>query len=154
MPTKIKYRRTNAAGLPGKYACDRCGQPSPTGVYTGCKPFIHVCPSCKADIKAGRNSVSRIPKPKRVLSEVQKAAMRRGLVKVVPRQTIKYRKMGLPDYLETVDHGMTTGGLAAVLGVSRRSIFDMAKAGRIPSFRVGSSVRFDPHLVAKWLRAR
>lgn len=72
----------------------------------------------------------------------------------VPKRTIKYRKMALPDYLDTVDHGMTTTELAAVLGVSRRSIFDLAKAGRIPSFRVGSSVRFDPHRVAKWLRER
>jgi excisionase family DNA binding protein len=153
MPT-VKFRRTNAAGLPGKYSCDRCGLASPKGVYTGFAGFEHVCPSCKADIKAGEHGVSRMPTPKRVLSDTQKAAMRRGLVKAGPKPTIKYRKMDLPSYLETVDHGMTTGELAAVLGVSRRSIFDMAKAGRIPSFRVGSSVRFDPHLVAKWLRAR
>jgi excisionase family DNA binding protein len=71
-----------------------------------------------------------------------------------PKQTIKARKMPLPDYLETIDHGLTTTELAAVLGVSRRSIFDLAKAGRIPSYRVATSVRFDPHVVAKWLRGR
>jgi hypothetical protein len=27
-----------------------------------------------------------------------------------------------------------------------------AAAGRIPSFRIGSCVRFDPRAVAKWLR--
>jgi excisionase family DNA binding protein len=154
MPTKIKHRRTNAAGLPGKYSCDRCGLPSPKGVYTGFSGFEHVCPSCKADIKAGEHSVSRIPKPKRVLSDTQKTAMRRGLAKTGPKQVIKYRKMSLPDYLASVDHALTTSELAAVLGVSRRSIFDLAKAGRIPSFRVGSSVRFDPHRVATWLRER
>jgi len=74
--------------------------------------------------------------------------------RAAPRQTIKALKIPLPDHLETIDHGLTTTELAALLGVSRRSIFDMAKAGRIPSFRVGSSVRFDPHVVAKWLRGR
>ena len=72
----------------------------------------------------------------------------------VPRQTLKYRKMPLPDYLETIDHGMTTTELAGLLGVSRSSIYDMAQAGRIPCYRVGTHVRFDPHIVAKWLRAR
>jgi len=28
----------------------------------------------------------------------------------------------------------------------------MAKAGRMPSFRVGAAVRFDPRAVAEWLR--
>jgi excisionase family DNA binding protein len=78
--------------------------------------------------------------------------IRRGLA--APGVKIKYRKMDLPSYLETVDCAMTTTELAKVLGVSRRSIFDLAKAGRIPSFRVGSSVRFDPHRIAKWLRER
>src|SRR4029077_14953999 len=72
----------------------------------------------------------------------------------VPKRTIKYRKMALPDYLDTVDHGMTTTELAGVLGVSSRSIYDTAQAGRIPCYRVGTHVRFDPHIVAKWLRAR
>ncbi len=29
-----------------------------------------------------------------------------------------------------------------------------AKAGRIPSFRIGTCVRFDPVVVAKWLRTQ
>jgi excisionase family DNA binding protein len=72
----------------------------------------------------------------------------------IGKTTIKCRKTSIPDHLETIDRAMTTAELAQVLGVSRRSIFDLAKAGRIPSFRVGSSVRFDPHRVATWLRAR
>jgi excisionase family DNA binding protein len=67
---------------------------------------------------------------------------------------IKYRKMALPDYLETIDCGMTTAELSKVIGIPARTLYRQAKAGRIPSFRVGSSVRFDPHVVAKWLRAR
>ena len=71
-----------------------------------------------------------------------------------PKRTIKYRKMDLPSYLETVDHGMTAGELSKVLGVPARTLYRQAKAGRIPCFHVGFAVRFDPHTVARWLRAR
>jgi excisionase family DNA binding protein len=74
--------------------------------------------------------------------------------RAAPKRTIKYLKTSLPDHLETIDHGMTTTELAAALGVSRSSIYDMAQAGRIPCYRVGTHVRFDPHIVAVWLRAR
>jgi type I restriction enzyme R subunit len=34
------------------------------------------------------------------------------------------------------------------------TVFKQAKAGRIPAFRVGTCVRFDPRAVAQWLRAQ
>ncbi|MBZ5616525.1 MAG: helix-turn-helix domain-containing protein [Acidobacteriia bacterium] len=51
-------------------------------------------------------------------------------------------------------HALTANELAHVLAVSRITIFKQAKAGRIPSFRIGTCVRFDPVVVAKWLRER
>ncbi len=44
--------------------------------------------------------------------------------------------------------------LASVLPVSRIIIYKLAKRGRIPSFRVGTYVRFDPRAVANWLRSQ
>ena len=44
--------------------------------------------------------------------------------------------------------------LAELLGMSRITILRRAKRGTIPSFRVGSSVRFDPANIAKWLLAQ
>jgi hypothetical protein len=38
--------RTNEPGMSGRYSCDRCHQPSPRGVMTGCRPFEHVCLWC------------------------------------------------------------------------------------------------------------
>jgi len=58
----------------------------------------------------------------------------------------------LPDRIEQFDHAFTAGELAELLAVSRITIFKLAKAGRIPCFRVGTCVRFDPKLVANWLR--
>jgi hypothetical protein len=40
--------RVNRAGVPGKYLCDRCGKPSPHGVYTGDLGFCHSCIWCHA----------------------------------------------------------------------------------------------------------
>ena len=49
-------------------------------------------------------------------------------------------------------HGaLTAEQLAEMLNVSRISILRRAKRGSIPSFRIGTSVRFDPANIAKWL---
>jgi hypothetical protein len=45
-----------------------------------------------------------------------------------------------------------SAGFRILLFVSNVSIFEQAAAGRIPSFVVGTCVRFDPRAVAQWLR--
>ena len=60
--------------------------------------------------------------------------------------------MSLPDRIERIGRALTAGELASMLTVSRITIFKQAKAGRIPSFRIGTCVRFDPKTVAQWLR--
>ena len=47
---------------------------------------------------------------------------------------------------------LTAKQLAELLNISPKTVFKLAKAGRIPSFRVGSAVRFDARLVIDWLR--
>jgi excisionase family DNA binding protein len=58
----------------------------------------------------------------------------------------------LADQIAQAGHALTADELASILAVSRITIFKQAKAGRIPSFRIGTCVRFDPHAVAQWLR--
>jgi excisionase family DNA binding protein len=60
----------------------------------------------------------------------------------------------LADRIEQSNQALTAVELAEILGVSRITIFKQAKTGRIPSFRVGTCVRFDPAAVAKWLRTQ
>jgi len=60
--------------------------------------------------------------------------------------------LSLADRIERFGRALTANELAEMLTVSKITIFKQAKAGRIPSFRVGSCVRFDPHSVARWLR--
>jgi excisionase family DNA binding protein len=44
--------------------------------------------------------------------------------------------------------------LADLLGLSRKHILKLAKAQRMPSYRLGGAVRFDPGRIADWLESR
>jgi excisionase family DNA binding protein len=41
--------------------------------------------------------------------------------------------------------------LAELLNISPKTVLKIAKAGRIPSLRIGTAVRFDARLVIDWL---
>ncbi len=60
--------------------------------------------------------------------------------------------LSLADRLEQHENALTAAELAKLLNMFRITIFKKAKAGRIPSFRIGTSVRFCPKSVADWLR--
>lgn len=62
--------------------------------------------------------------------------------------------MDLVDTLQTRKTAMTAQEVADLLNVSRRLVYQHAKQGRIPSFKVGDARRFDPKLVADWLRKK
>ena len=63
-------------------------------------------------------------------------------------------RLTLADQIERCERALTAKELAFLLAVSEVTIFKQAKAGRIPSFRVGTCVRFDPRAVACWLRTQ
>jgi excisionase family DNA binding protein len=58
----------------------------------------------------------------------------------------------LAEQIEQTGHALTADELAQLLNVSRVTVFKLAKTGRIPSFRIGTCVRFDPCTIAAWLR--
>jgi excisionase family DNA binding protein len=58
----------------------------------------------------------------------------------------------LPDQIEKIPHALTAVEIAELLGVSRILIYKLAKANRLPCFRIGGCVRFDPRQIAQWLR--
>jgi excisionase family DNA binding protein len=62
--------------------------------------------------------------------------------------------MSLADQIEKIGRALTAEELSKLLSVSRVTIFKQAATGRIPSFRVGTCVRFDPKAVANWLRSQ
>lgn len=58
----------------------------------------------------------------------------------------------LANQIEAICHALTAEDLAEKLQVTPTMIRKLAREGRLPSFRVGTAVRFDPKLVAAWLR--
>jgi excisionase family DNA binding protein len=47
---------------------------------------------------------------------------------------------------------LTAPELADLLGFGKTAVYDLAKRGGIPHYRVGSSIRFDPARTAAWSR--
>ena len=62
-----------------------------------------------------------------------------------------YELKSLASRIKGIHHAMTAEELAEFLQVARLTILRRAKRGTIPSFRVGSCVRFDPANISKWL---
>jgi excisionase family DNA binding protein len=62
--------------------------------------------------------------------------------------------VNLIEKLEARTGAMKVAELSGLLGVDDKHVYRMAARGKLPSFRVGGSVRFDPQEVAKWLRLK
>ncbi len=60
----------------------------------------------------------------------------------------------LADQIASHRGALTAADLSRYISVSRVTVFKLAKRGAIPSFRVGSCVRFCPAAIARWLRER
>ena len=57
----------------------------------------------------------------------------------------------LANQISQIDHALTAEELASFLSVAKITIYKQAQAGRIPAFRIGSCLRFDPAAIAQWL---
>lgn len=60
--------------------------------------------------------------------------------------------IGLADTLESRTSALSVADLALVLNVNGATIRRHIRAGRIPYFKIGMTIRFDPKQVAGWLR--
>jgi excisionase family DNA binding protein len=56
--------------------------------------------------------------------------------------------------IEKMPGALTVPELADLLGFSRTTMYDMVARGVIPYIKIGTSIRFDPVAVARWVRAR
>jgi excisionase family DNA binding protein len=56
--------------------------------------------------------------------------------------------------IEHWPHALTAPELADLLGLGKTAIYDLAKRGGIPHYRLASSIRLDPATTAAWLRKR
>ena len=59
---------------------------------------------------------------------------------------------GLAEQVEKTTHALTVPEVAKLCRMSTMTIYRQVKQGRIPHFKIGDSVRFDPKTLAIWLR--
>lgn len=62
--------------------------------------------------------------------------------------------MTLIEIFESRKEALNVEQVAELLGVSEKKIYRLSAAGVLPSFRVGSAVRFDGQDMADWLRRK
>ena len=60
--------------------------------------------------------------------------------------------MLLAEIVEGKKEALRVAEVAQILDVSIKKIYRMAAKGQIPSLKISSSIRFDPHDIAVWLR--
>jgi len=53
--------------------------------------------------------------------------------------------------LRAMDSAISLTALAKILGMGRNTVYTMARAGRIPVYKLGSTLRADPIEIAKWM---
>jgi excisionase family DNA binding protein len=56
--------------------------------------------------------------------------------------------------IELWPHALTAPEFAGLMGLGKTAIYDLAKRGGIPHYRVAGSIRLDPATTAAWLRKR
>jgi predicted DNA-binding transcriptional regulator AlpA len=62
--------------------------------------------------------------------------------------------MLIEQILEQKRGALRASDIAQILDLSEKQIYKMAATGELPSLRIASSVRFDPHDFVVWLKAR
>jgi len=63
-------------------------------------------------------------------------------------------RSSLAEQVEQYKRGLTVAELADILGFSRGQVYKLTSAKRLPALKVGTMVRFDPGVVADWIRNR
>lgn len=58
----------------------------------------------------------------------------------------------LASRIERLPGALTASELATLLNLGKTAVYEMAAKGRIPSIKIGATVRFDPSRIATWLR--
>ena len=62
--------------------------------------------------------------------------------------------VGLADSLEQKKRALLVVEVAQLLNVSQRQVYKLVAGHRIPCFKIGSSIRFDPVAISAWLRGK
>ena len=64
------------------------------------------------------------------------------------------KPQSLSEPLRAVPHALNAKELSRLLGVGVRTIYREVDNNRIPHFRIATSIRFDPLIIAAWLDSK
>jgi excisionase family DNA binding protein len=62
--------------------------------------------------------------------------------------------VGLTDCLDGKRRALVVTDIAELLSISERQVYKLVAAHRIPCFKIGGSIRFDPLAISVWLRQK
>ena len=62
--------------------------------------------------------------------------------------------MNLADSIDGRRNALTVSDVAELLNISERQVYKLAAENRIPSFKIGGSVRFDPRRLRRLVAAK
>ena len=69
----------------------------------------------------------------------------------MPAESQNDNGLSIAQRLRSIKRAITAQTLAELLAISPITVYRMARTGQMPSLRVGTTVRFDPARIAKWL---
>ena len=70
------------------------------------------------------------------------------------RSDISKIAVGLTDCLDGRRRALVVTDIAELLSISERQVYKLVAAHRIPCFKIGGSIRFDPLAISAWLRQK
>src|SRR5258707_5297661 len=70
------------------------------------------------------------------------------------REDVNNKTGGLTDCLDGRRHALVVTDIAELLSISERQVYKLVAAHRIPCFKIGGSIRFDPVAISAWLRQK
>jgi excisionase family DNA binding protein len=76
------------------------------------------------------------------------------LREALTRGDLGKKTAGLVGCLNERRQALLVTDVAELLNVSERHVYKLAAAHRIPCFKVGGSIRFDPFAISAWLRQK
>jgi len=74
------------------------------------------------------------------------------LPEALTRGDLAKKTAGLVGCLNERRQALLVTDVAELLNVSERHVYKLVAAHRIPCFKVGGSIRFDPFAISAWLR--
>jgi excisionase family DNA binding protein len=77
-----------------------------------------------------------------------------GFGEQVARDDISKQVGALTDCLDGKRRALVVTDIAELLSISERQVYKLVAAHRIPCFKIGGSIRFDPLAISAWLRQK